>query len=82
MQLPPDIWELNPESFDLRAARREADSKGFPRPWHILVFNVLVAIVMDVWAFFGKAMPGLSTRQSLSHLREEGTPPVSNILWG
>jgi len=82
MHLPPDIWELNPDSSDLRAARRRADAKGFPRPWHILAFNVLVAAALDAWAFFGKAMPGPSTRLILSHLREDGTPPVSNILWG
>ncbi|MBR6021303.1 MAG: hypothetical protein IK066_02670 [Kiritimatiellae bacterium] len=82
MQLNPDIWSLNPEDLDLRALKREADSKGFPRPWHILVFNTLVALALDVWAFFGGAMPGVSTRLLLSHLREDGTPATSNILWG
>lgn len=82
MQLNPDIWALNPEDVDLRALKRGADAKGFPKPWHILVFNTLVALALDVWAFFGGAMPGISTRLLLSHLREDGTPATSNILWG
>ena len=82
MQLNPDIWSLNPEDLDLRALKHEADSKGFPRPWHIIVFNALVALGLDLWAFFGGAMPGISTRLLLSHLREEGTPATGNILWG
>ena len=82
MRLPPDIWELNPESPDLKQARRLADSAGWLRPWMVLAFNVLLAVGLDAWAFFGKAMPGISTRQILSHLREEGTPAVSNLLWG
>ena len=82
MKLVPDIWELNPESPDLKAAKRSADAKGWLRPWLVVAFNVLLAAGLDAWAFFGKAMPGISTRQILSHLREEGTPPVSNLLWG
>lgn len=82
MRLAPDIWELNPESLDFRAAKRAADAKGWLRPWAIVAFNMLLAAALDAWAFFGRAMPGVSTRQILSQLREEGTPPVSNILWG
>ena len=82
MRLPPDIWELNPENLDFKQARRDADAQGWLRPWMVLAFNVLVALALDVWGFFGHPMPGAPARLVLSHLREDGTPPVSNVLWG
>lgn len=55
--------------------------KSFPRPWHVVFFNMLVAAVLDWLCFCGMAIPGTPVRSVLAHLRLEARPAVGDFLW-
>lgn len=55
--------------------------RSFPRPWHVVVFNMLVAAAMSAWCFCRHPMPGTPMRALLTHLRLEARPSTTDFLW-
>ena len=55
--------------------------RSFPRQWHIILFNMLVAALLSAWCFCRHPMPGTPTRALLTHLRLEARPSTSDFLW-
>lgn len=55
--------------------------KSFPRPWHVVFFNMAVAALLDWICFCGMAIPGSPVRALLVHLRLEARPATSDFLW-
>ncbi len=55
--------------------------RSFPRPWHVVVFNMLVAAALSAWCFCRHPMPGTPTKALLTHLRLEARPSTADFLW-
>lgn len=53
--------------------------RGWMRPWMAVALPAALAAGLDIWGFFGRAMPGVSSRWVLEQLEGDAT---AHWLWG